>query len=572
MADAEPRARVRELLAWIGGGRVTSQDATERHRAMVAGGLVAITSLNSVFWAIVFHAVGAPIDSMVSAGCAVATVAGWLTWRLTRAPLRALTAAFVVLFVAFVAGTLALEEVAELAWLTMVPLLAFLIGGLRFGIGWSLATTAIVAATAWYLHATTGHTVGELLRVVAIAPTLAGAGLLLEASRHAHDKQLERARAKAVSASEAKNVLLAKVSHEIRTPLNGVLGLAEDLSRRPLPADVLADLETIRGSGHGLLGLLNELLDIARAEAGQLQFRKELVDLRRLVFEVAELFSARASAKGLRLTATVTPDEACWVTSDGGRLRQVLGNLVSNAVKFTEAGEVRLDAQLVVSGAVVAMKARVEDTGPGLTADALERAFEPFTQFHPHRAGEGTGLGLAIAREVTRALGGTLTAANRREGGARFVLALELEAAAAPTPQPAERPLRPFRALVADDNAVNRRVARVLLERLGASVIDVADGLEALEAAGESQFDVIILDLEMPVMDGQTAARKLRERGDCTPIIAMTASAGPTVEGECLACGMNGCVFKPVALSVLREVVAEHLRAVPAEPRDRSVA
>lgn len=555
---------MQDVLRWIGGGRAGNEE--ERHRALVAGGLVAVASVNSLFWAVVFRAVGAPVDSMVALGCAVASAAGWITWRVSQAPLHSLTAAFALLFVAFVAGTLALGQVAELAWLTMVPLLAFLIGGLRFGIGWSLATTAIIAGTAWWLHRTSHQSLGDLLRIVAIAPTLSGAGLLLEVSRRAQQRQLERARAMAVSASEAKNVLLAKVSHEVRTPLNGVLGLAEDLSRRPLPADVLSDLETIRGSGHGLLSLLNELLDIARAEARQLQFKPEVVDLRRLMLEVAELFSARATARGLRLTATVSPDAPCWVKADGGRLRQILGNLVSNAVKFTEVGEVWLDARLTVRGGVVGLEASVADTGPGLTPEGLERAFEPFTQFPSKRASEGTGLGLAIAREVTRALGGTLTVANRSEGGASFQLVLEFAAAEAPTPQPIDRPLPPFRALVADDNAVNRRVARVLLERLGASVVDVADGLEALEAAGRSRFDVIVLDLQMPVMDGQTAARKLRERGDCTPVIAMTASAGPSVEAECMACGMNGCVFKPVTLHELREVLAEHLRAPGAKP------
>ncbi|MDP3501046.1 MAG: ATP-binding protein [Myxococcales bacterium] len=534
----------------------------------MTAGLVVIATLNSTSWALIFFVIGAGIDAMTALGCAVATFMGFITWRLTMAPLRALSVALGLLFVTFVVGTIALDSIAELAWLTMVPLLAFILGGLRFGIGWSLATTITVAGTASYLFATSGqYTVADVLRIAAIAPTIAAAGLLIEVSRHSHERRLERARARAISASEAKNVLLAKVSHEIRTPLNGVLGLAEGLSGRQLPADVLADLETIRNSGHGLLRLLNELLDISRAEAGQMEFKREAVDLRRLLFDVVELYSARASDRSLRLSANVTPDTSCWVTSDEGRLRQVLSNLVSNAVKFTTVGEVRLDAQLTVRGSSVALEVRVDDTGPGITEEALARVFEPFTQFDAQRAHEGSGLGLAIAREVSHALGGTLTAANRSEGGARFLLHLEFEAASAPKERPLAQPLRPFRALVADDNAVNRRVARVLLERLGASVVDVVDGLEAIEAAGHSRFDVIFLDLQMPVMDGQTASRKLRERGDCTPIVAMTASAGPSVETECLGVGMNGCVFKPVKLDELREVVREHLRPLgqPAE-------
>ena len=529
--------------------------------------------LNSTVWALVFVAIGSPVDALTALGCAVATVAGLVTWRLTAAPLRALSASLVLLFVTFDVGSVALGSVAELAWLTMVPILAFILGGMRFGAWWSVATTINVAATGSYLYSSGHYTVAEVLRIVAIAPTLAGAGLLIEVSRSVRDRQLERARGRAISASEAKNVLLAKVSHEIRTPLNGVLGLAEGLSGRQLPADVLADLETIRSSGHGLLGLLNELLDIARAEARKMEFKREVVDLRRLIVEVVELHSARALAKGLTLGSSITADEACWITSDGGRLRQVIGNLVSNGVKFTSTGGVRLDAHVTVRAGQVAFELRVDDTGPGLEANALAHVFEPFTQFDSTHAHEGSGLGLAIAREVTQALGGTLTAANRSEGGARFLLALEFEAASAPQQHPEDRPLRPFRALVVDDNAINRRVARVLLERLGASVTDAAEGLEALTLASRSRFDIIFLDLQMPVMDGPTAARKLRERGDCTPIVAMTASAGPSVEAECLAGGMNGCVFKPIALEVLRAVVQESLPApFPGETSERVAA
>ncbi|MCU0698420.1 MAG: response regulator [Myxococcaceae bacterium] len=371
----------------------------------------------------------------------------------------------------------------------------------------------------------------------------------------------------AEAASREKSRFLAKVSHEIRTPLNGVLGTAELALLDDPKGPVKEHLVTIQRSGSTLLGLINDLLDVARAEAGKFELSHGPLLPAAIVTDVVTLHRARASAKGLSLSAQVDVPSSLRLLGDALRLRQVLGNLVSNAIKFTERGGVEVRCEGVAEGQSWRLRFTVKDTGPGISEADQARLFVPFSQLTADTA--GTGLGLAISRQVVDAMGGRLLLSSKLGTGSTFGFEVLLaETAQAPEHTPvASRLAIDARVLVVDDNAVNVKVAEGLLQRLGLTTASARDGAEALERLAAERFDLVLMDLQMPGLDGLETTRRLRARGDETPVLALTASAMPDDLAACRAAGMQDCLTKPLRLANLIEAVLAHVPEVSRHAR-----
>lgn len=395
-----------------------------------------------------------------------------------------------------------------------------------------------------------------------------GLAMALEAERAALEQRVaERtaALAEAVeaaqAASKAKSTFLATMSHEIRTPLNGVLGMADALRSTALPADAADMVETIQTSGRSLLAILNDVLDISKVEAGKLSLESAPFALDDVVQAVANLYRGSAQAKGLTLSVDVAESARGAYAGDAARLRQILQNLISNAVKFTDRGGVSLSVAVTQedeTGALLALA--VSDTGPGLSAEAQARLFEPFTQADASitRRFGGTGLGLNLCRQLAELMGGSITVKSHEGAGSCFSLHLRLPRVADAPPAPSGAVAPPWqgktetpalRVLAADDHPINRKVLGLLLGQVGVEPVFVEDGAQAMEAAQNAAFDVILLDLHMPVLDGMSAARAIRGGqgpNAATPIIALTADAMAETVAQCKAAGITLHVAKPI--------------------------
>jgi CheY-like chemotaxis protein len=372
---------------------------------------------------------------------------------------------------------------------------------------------------------------------------------------------LEAAERAAMSASAAKSVFLATMSHELRTPMNGVLGMAHALSAGPLNDQQSRQVDMLIRSGEGLMTILNDVLDVSKIEAGKLELETLAFDIRDLVDEVVGLWTQAAEAKDVRLVRTVDPLAPTWVSGDPTRLRQILTNLISNALKFTASGEVSV--RVGPAGAAF-LEIQVVDTGIGMSADQQTRLFQTFSQADASitRRFGGTGLGLAICKQLTELMGGAITVRSAPGAGSAFTLALPLPDAAEPevAPQTPSGGIAGLRVLVADDNRINQLVARTILEAAGA-VVEVADnGRHALERLGERVYDAVLMDVHMPDMDGLEALRRVRAgaagAGDI-PVIALTADVMHGDEGDLLACGFDAVQPKPIRPADLIRAIAE---------------
>lgn len=362
--------------------------------------------------------------------------------------------------------------------------------------------------------------------------------------------QLEAALEEANAASKAKTEFLASMSHEIKTPLNGVIGLADVLSRTRLDEDQRDILKTLTASAGDLDCLLDDLLDFSQLQAGKIEIKAAAFDLPAAVLESIEPFSAVAKAKGLNLVANVDQDVDGAVLGDVARLKQVLTNLVSNAVKFTEKGEVCLNVRRSGAGAILF---EVKDTGVGFDQAKVEQLFGGFEKADASLARKfgGTGLGLSICRHLAGLMGGAIHAAGEVGKGATFTVILPLEAVAE-TPQvvePQEYP--PLKVLLVDDNATNRKVVDLMLTPLGAQVLPCENGREAVAAFYRQPFDLILMDLQMPVMDGLSATAAIREieRVDGkhrTPLIVLSANFSPADRAATAKAGADAHLAKPI--------------------------
>jgi CheY-like chemotaxis protein/anti-sigma regulatory factor (Ser/Thr protein kinase) len=369
---------------------------------------------------------------------------------------------------------------------------------------------------------------------------------------------MEAAVAEAEAANAAKSAFLANVSHEIRTPLNGVLGMAQAMAQDSLPPRQRERLDVIRQSGESLLALLNDLLDMSKIEAGKLELETVPFDLAGVARAACAAFEAVADQKGLNLVVRLD-DEIGHCEGDPTRVRQVVSNLVSNALKFTECGEVEVIARRVGED----VELSVSDTGLGMTPDSIATLFEKFTQAEASttRRFGGTGLGLAICRDLVELMGGRIDVESAPGDGSLFIVTLPLprvEAVREPTKAMESPPTdrRALRVLAAEDNRVNQLVLSTLLEQAGIALVVVGNGAEAIEAWAREAWDVILMDVQMPVLAGPAATAIIRDREAAegrtrTPIIALTANAMAHHAAEYLACGMDGVVSKPIQIEVL---------------------
>ena len=403
-----------------------------------------------------------------------------------------------------------------------------------------------------------------------------GVGTLLSllqatsAANRAHAEEMTRiaerlnlAKVEAQAALTAKSQFLAVMSHEIRTPLNGVLAIADILDRKLAQTELKPYVHTIVESGETLLRLLTDALDISRAESGVMDLSEDSFHVPRLLDDLDDLWRSRAEQKGLTLAFSYrgAPDQ--WALGDVIRFKQVFNNLIGNALKFTDRGLVEVTLTAERDGQHVKLAGEVRDSGVGVPADRLETIFNPFSQTDIGRSQGGAGLGLSICREIVARMDGEISADNNRGQGTTFRFEVVLfdvppEAAEAEDAAASLVMERPLHILIADDNATNRFVAGTLVEMFGCSHVCVDDGAAALEAAATGVFDLVLMDIRMPVMDGLEATRAIRRLPGVTgglPILALTANADPWDAAQYLAEGMDGVVEKPIKAELLAEAI-----------------
>jgi len=392
-----------------------------------------------------------------------------------------------------------------------------------------------------------------------------------EALRQA--EAMRMAKEEAERANRAKSEFLSSVSHEIRTPLTAILGFNDLLSNHPYvkagPGEIHEHFATIRQNGQFLLALIDDLLDISRIEAGQLRVEREPCSPLLIVSDVVESLRAKAEAKQLRIEVEPSGTVPESIATDRLRLRQILVNLLDNAIKFSERGAIRLTTRTIDRpGAQPVLQFAVTDTGIGMTSTEMDALFQPFYRAHAGAADGpgGTGLGLAICKRIAKRLGGDITVRSAPGSGSTFTLAIPAASpreiaglrlvAQSPTPPAAAAASAPeprllARILVADDNEANQKLITLLLSRAGAQVVTAGNGKEVLDLAGAAAtegrpFDAVIMDMQMPVLDGYEAVRQLRAGGFTSPILAVTAFAMSQDRDECLAVGCDDFVSKPI--------------------------
>ncbi len=430
-------------------------------------------------------------------------------------------------------------------------------------------------------------------RVLTVLTTLAALALVSIVLRNARDylaglrrqqAELTVARNEAEAASRMKSAFLANMSHEIRTPLNGVLGMVQVLESRDLGVDERQLVTSIKESGRALTEILNDILDLSKIEAGRLEIAPVDTDLPHLLRRVKSLFAANASAKDLALTLDIEPGMPERFALDPLRVQQCISNLVSNAIKFTDAGRITISAcSNVRETGIHDIMLSVSDTGIGMSPETQARLFTAFSQADNSisRKFGGTGLGLAITRRLAQLMGGDVEVTSEIGRGSVFTLRFEATVAEARAIAPAplkpvdnEAAIRGLRLLVVDDNPLNRKVIRLLMAPYGAAITEAEHGEQALERLSAQPFDLVLLDVHMPVLDGPATIARIRASGEPwagMPVIALTADAMAGDQERFLAMGMSGYASKPVDRGLLfaemaRVIATDAAAAQPFRP------
>jgi signal transduction histidine kinase/CheY-like chemotaxis protein len=393
--------------------------------------------------------------------------------------------------------------------------------------------------------------------------------------RERTEAELRVAKTEAETANRAKSQFLANMSHELRTPLNGVIGMADLMMRTSPTAKQLKYTQTIRNAGDRLLHLITDILDMARIEAGAMRFESLPFSPRQLVSDVAELMAEQSSAKSLSLQVHIAPDVPQDVLGDPNRVRQVLTNLVANAIKFTSKGDITIKLDVAPASQECAtrqLRWSVTDTGIGIAEEAREFLFRPFSQVDSSftRKYGGSGLGLAICQQIVTALGGRIDVYSEPDHGATFWFEVPLEVIPdvpheLPPSHESLMARLTGRILVAEDNPTNAELVVSMLELAGCSVTAVGNGVEAVNALEHNEFDLVLMDWHMPELDGLGATRQLRQREGShssrkrVPVVALTASVLPGDREACLAAGMDDFLAKPFTYDELASTVRRWL-------------
>ena len=399
--------------------------------------------------------------------------------------------------------------------------------------------------------------------------------------------EMKRARDEARAATRSKSDFLAAMSHEIRTPLNGVISMVDYLMEKRPPPDCEEALEIIAKSSDHLLTVINDILDYSKLEARKLKLEERPFDIRALVRDVSDVFACPAQTKGLRLETRLAPDLPALVVGDAARVRQIVFNLVSNAIKFTERGHVTVEVRIAHRASALVEEAQglslvleVSNSGLGIDEDALRNLFTEFWQADTSisRRFGGSGLGLAICNRLAKQMGGEIKVISAPGAGSVFALVLPTKEVAAPASStPKSQPttggwhgrLADRRILLVEDNLTNRRIARTMLAQTGAQIDTAEDGAEAVAAARVVAYDLILMDVHMPHMDGLAATEAIRALPapfSAPPIIGLSASTFPEDQERCRRAGMSDFVGKPYRGRQLREAAARAMGVSCSEP------
>ncbi len=493
---------------------------------------------------------------VVASGCSWGA-AGWIFFGVAEPLPRVLVVFIIAGMNAGGARSLAPVRAAYVSYLiiTLAPVVARFILSPESG-SWTLAACTVtyalfLANTARLHHAD----LRKLYRLIFENDDLVGT--------------LSEAKERAEAANRAKSEFLATMSHEIRTPMNGVIGMLQVLQATPLDPNQFKYVQIASSSADTLLRLLNDILDLSRIESGKLAFERLDFSPAQAVEEVMALLAPRGEAKGLAVRCEVKPGLPGLVNGDATRIKQVLFNLVGNAVKFTEKGRVDLEVEATeIRNGVARLRFRIRDTGIGMDEATRAKLFQKFSQGDSSmtRRYGGSGLGLAIARQLAEQMGGTLSVQSQLGTGSEFTFELGCPVAEARTTPPAAAPRsgvsrRHGRVLVVEDDTSNQRVIRVLLEREGLEIEVVGNGLEAVERAVNGSWNLVLMDLRMPGIDGLEATRRIRQRlaGRALPIVALTADAMQGNRDACLEAGMDDFLSKPVRQHELQRCVERWL-------------
>lgn len=516
------------------------------------------------------------------AGARIASRAAWTGGALTRPArfwyLTWMTLAGLTWCALALRGWLSGQESLRLAAMAILVTVLVHAQGFSSRTPAALAAMGLPAALLWMLLPLVGGGYdAQSLAIVGFGFTMALSYVAIAARATARSAAaLADAERRANDANEAKSAFLSMVTHELRTPMNGVMGMARALQQTDLSPRQREYADTIVRSGDGLLAILNDVLDHSKIEAGRLDLEVAPFNLRAVSQQSLQLWTEAAAAKGLELDCDIDPELPAHVLGDETRVRQIILNLLSNALKFTEAGRVALALRRAPhADGEGGVEILVSDTGPGMTAEQVARLFRPYSQAEASTARRfgGTGLGLSICHRLSTMMGGEIGVESEPGRGSTFRVWLPLPAAEGGPVEVSEAPevaLPPLRVLVTDDNPINLAVARALLEAAGAAVETAVHGADALERLQVDLFDLVLMDVHMPVMDGLEAVRRIRAGTagpQDIPVIALTADGAPGEEERLKALGFDALQGKPVQPAELFAAI-ERVMAARHQPRD----